>query len=79
MAGHCGESGGSEHPCCKRTMSKTQAALATTSAHIAVPALISDHVSQEFDSPLEQQFAAHWLVDPSPPPGLNQANSILRI
>src|SRR5215469_3797135 len=62
MAGHCGESSGSEHPCCKRTMSKAQPALATASTHIAVPALIGDHVSQVFDSPLEKQFVAYWLV-----------------
>jgi len=78
MAGHCGESSGSEHPCCKRTKSKAQPAAARASAQIRVPALIRDRVSQVLDSPLDQPLAAHGLADPSPPPGL-QGNAILRI
>jgi hypothetical protein len=53
-------------------------ALATAPATIAV-APIAAAIPHFVVSLTEQEFAADWLFDPSPPPHLRQANPILRI
>ena len=78
MGGQCGESGALDHPCCKKALT-AQAALPSAQASavaivpiaLSIPILERPHVGR--------MFAADWLLDPSPPPRLEQTSPILRI
>jgi len=78
MGGECGDSAASDHPCCKKTTSTSQPALATAQASSAAAVPVAAAVPQQTYLLTEQEFAAKWLVDPSPPL-LQQANPVLRI
>jgi len=79
MGGECGDSAAADHPCCKKTTSTAQPALATAQANTAAAVRVDATVPPQTYLPTERDFAADWLVDPSPPPRLQQANPVLRI
>jgi hypothetical protein len=79
MGGQCGDSPASDHPCCKRTTSTTQPALATAQDIVTTTVSMAVSLPAVVPSLVEHGFAPEWLVDPSPPPHLSQANPVLRI
>ena len=79
MGGQCGGSSSPDHPCCKRTLSSVQAAMATASSQVTVSTSVAALIVPVIDPVTEQGFSASWLVDASPPPILETANPVLRI
>ena len=79
MGEECGDSGATDHPCCKHVSSPAQPALAVAQANVFPDAPIVATISPEGHSLSEQEFARDWLVDPSPPPSVHRASSVLRI
>lgn len=79
MAGQCSESVAADHPCCKTARSTAQAALVSAQPAGLAVLPIADSVPVMVRPGLGQKFAADWLVDPSPPPRLEQTRPVLRI
>lgn len=79
MAGQCGESAVAHHPCCKTAAATAEPALASAQASgiaiVPIAVAIPAHVQPQ----AVQNFSPAWLVDPSPPPRLEQTSPILRI
>jgi len=79
MAGQCAESGVLDHPCCKKTTAAAQPALPSAPAAAAATVPIVFPIPVMVRPQIEWQFAAGRLLDPSPPPALEQSNPVLRI
>src|SRR4029077_6312250 len=79
MGGQCGDSPASDHPCCKRTTSTAQPALATAHPTVTIPVSVAVSLPAAVHSLVKHEFAPEWLIDPSPPPPRNQASPVLRI
>jgi hypothetical protein len=79
MAGQCSESAVLNHPCCKKTTQTAQPALASAqvTATAIFPIAISSPILVHLQT--ENEFAAEWLLDPSPPPRSEQTSPVLRI
>jgi hypothetical protein len=79
IAGQCGDSTASTHPCCKIAGSTAQPALAAAQATVRAAVPFAATISAPADSVIVPEFSLDSLVGPSPPPLLKQSSPILRI